>query len=139
MDHPNAVAARILVVDDDLANRTLITKALKRKGFVCSSAAGAVEARGLLDSRRYALVITDMRMWGEEGLDLIRYVTEEYPETAAMMVSGQNDRELEQKALRAGASSFIRKPVDVEDLLEKVESALERREAAIKLRKHQEW
>ncbi len=139
MTASDLAAKRVLVVDDELTARRLVVRILKGKDFECASAASVPEARGLLEAQSYALLITDMRMWGEEGLELIRFVTEEYPDMATIMVSGQDEGELEKRALQAGATFFIRKPLVVEDLLEKVEAALDGREEAIKLRKHQEW
>ncbi|MBW3595501.1 MAG: response regulator, partial [Actinobacteria bacterium] len=136
---PDPAGKRVLVVDDDLSIRRVIVKILNRKGFECSSAASVVEAQGLLETQPYALLITDMRMWGEEGLDLIRSASDDYPSMAAIMVSGLDDPDLAKKARQAGASYFIAKPVDADDLVEKVEAALEAREETIKLRKHQQW
>lgn len=130
---------RVLVVDDDLAQRSAIARMLKPKGFQCSSAASVVEAQGLLETQPYALLITDMRMWGEEGLDLIRSASDDYPEMAAIMISGLDDPDLAKKAVQAGASEFMAKPFDAKDLLEKVEAVLDARDEMIKLRRHQDW
>ena len=127
------------MVDDELTARRLIVRILKGMDIECASAAGVVEARGLLETQSYGLLITDMRMWGEEGLDLLRFVSDEYPDMATIMVSGQADEELERRALQAGASYFIRKPLVAEDLLEKVQAALDQSDEATKLRKHREW
>lgn len=129
----------VLVVDDELATRRMIVKVLTRKGFKCNAAASVIEAQGLLGTQEYALLITDMRMWGEEGLDLVRSATEQYPTMAAIMVSGLDDPELAKKAIQGGAAYFIGKPFKGEDLIEKVEAALDAREEMIKLRRHQEW
>lgn len=126
-----------LLVDDDLSSRRLLVRILEPKGFKCSSAASVAEARGLLAHQNYILVITDMRMWQEEGIELVRFVTDEYQGTAVIMVSGQTDEGLEKRAIQAGVSFFIRKPVDVEDLLEKVETALEEKAKEEALRRHQ--
>lgn len=127
---------RALVVDDDLASRRLMTRVLERQGFKCNSAASVGEARGLLEDEEYALLVTDMRMWGEEGLDLVRFATDEYPDVAVIMVSGMEATDLAQKAVQAGASFYIQKPIELDDFAQKVKVALEAREEAIKLRKH---
>ena len=117
----------------------LIIRILKDKGFRCDIAASVLEAQGLLETKSYAILITDMKMWGEAGLDLVRFATEEYPTMAAIMVSGSEEVDLDKKVLQAGASFFIRKPFEAQDLVEKVNTALDAREEAIKLRKHQQW
>ncbi len=117
----------------------MIVKVLERKGFQCNAAASVAEAQGLLETQEYALLITDMRMWGEEGLDLVREATEQYPTMAAIMVSGLDDPDLAKKAIQGGAAYFIGKPFEGEDLVEKTEAALEARAEMIKLRRHQQW
>lgn len=138
MYNAGAAGKRILVVDDELSSRRAIVKILQREGFECSAAASVVEAHGLLETQEYALLITDMRMWGEEGLDLVRSATEQYPTLAAIMVSGLDDPELARKAIQGGAAYFIGKPFKAEELIEKVEATLEARDDMIKLRRHQE-
>lgn len=129
---------RALVVDDDLGSRRLITRLLERQGISCDAAAGVMEARGLLEKTRYSLLVTDMRMWGEEGLDLVRFATDEYPEMAAIMVSGMDEAGLADKVVQAGASSYIQKPFTLEVFAENVAAAIEERAEMIKLRKHRE-
>lgn len=129
---------RALVVDDDLASRRLATRLLNRQGFTCSAAASVIEARTLLENGRYSLLVTDMRMWGEEGLDLVRFATDEYPEMAAIMVSGMDEAGLADRAVQAGASAYLRKPFDIEEFADQVAAALEERAEMIKLRKHRE-
>jgi len=136
MQQPGPPEKRVLVVDDDLAQRRLVVKILQRQGFDCNAAASVVEAQGLLETKPYGLLITDMRMWGEEGLELIRFASEVYPGMAAIMISGMDDPELERKALQSGASAFIQKPVTEEELMGEVDAALQKREQTIKLRSH---
>lgn len=139
MFRPDAVRRRILIVDDDLSNRRLMVKALTREGYECTAAASVVEAKGLLEGNSYSVLITDMRMWGEDGLELVRFTTDEYPDMAAIMVSGLADSDLASKSRQAGASAFLQKPMDIEELLKEVEIAVDSRDEAIKLRKHREW
>lgn len=110
----------------------------KGAGYRCMTAASTLEAKGLLETNRFGLVITDSRMWGEEGMELIRVISDEYPDTATIMVSGQDDPKLANLALQSGASSFLAKPFDQSQLLAKVEEALDRRDEEIKLRRHRD-
>lgn len=139
MLRPDAVRRRILIVDDDLSNRRLMVKALAREGYECTAAASVVEAKGLLEDNSYSVMITDMRMWGEDGLELVRFSTDEYPDMAAIMVSGLPASDLASKARQAGVSAFFEKPANIEELLTEVENAVDSRDEAIKLRKHREW
>ena len=128
---------RVLVVDDDLAQRMLIARILRRAGYECSSAMSTSEARYALSNESFGLLVTDVRMWAEDGLELVRYVDDEYPDTYSIVVTGFADDKLEERALRAGAFKLLLKPLDLETLTQTVEAAFEAREAAVALRRHQ--
>ena len=139
LQHPDPDRNRVLVVDDELAARRLLVRILERAGpYSCMTAASTLEAKGLLESHRFGLVITDSRMWGEEGIELVRMIGDEYSDTATIMVSGQDDPKLEDLALQSGAHSFVAKPFDAEQILAKVAEALDKRDEAVKQRRHRD-
>ena len=78
---------RILVVDDEEPVRRLFVEYLNQTNS-CASAANAQEALELLSQESFALVITDIQMPGLGGIELLRKVTERYPDTAVIIVSG---------------------------------------------------
>ena len=75
--------AKILIVDDELAIRNLITKYLQTAGYECHTAENAASAKEILASNTIDLLLTDIKMPGESGLDLIRYAKKHYPELLA--------------------------------------------------------
>ena len=98
----------ILIIDDEDLIRRMLGRMLRRKGFDTTLAASASEAREFLAERAFDLVLSDVNMPGESGLDLVRYVMETYPDTAAVMVTGVDDPQVAATALKIGAYGYIR-------------------------------
>jgi putative two-component system response regulator len=122
---------RILVVDDDPQICTAFVRILEDAGYRAASAASAEAARALLRGREIALVIVDVNLPGESGIELVRQIGLADPNVAAMMVSGLDDPGLAQTALEYGAYGYLTKPVRRNDLVIAVINALRRRELEI--------
>jgi putative two-component system response regulator len=130
--------ARLLVVDDDDAVRTTLALILKRGGYMCEEAAGGTEAKSLLQRLPISLVLTDMNMPGQSGMDLIGYIAERHPDTATIMVTAMDDRKLAEKAIEVGAYGYVIKPFEPNEILINVANALRRRRLEIESRAHRE-
>ena len=128
MTHPATTPARILIVDDDRHVRELVRRLLERAGYACAVAENGFEARRLLTTRRFELIVCDLQMPGESGLDVISHVRRAYPDTAAIMVTGVDDEKLADHALTLGAYGYVVKPFSSTDLSIQVLNALRRRE-----------
>ena len=126
--------ASILVVDDEAAIRRLLGEMLDMSGYKCALAADAAEARTFIRDRGFDLILCDVNMPGESGLDLIRYVLAEHQETAVIMVSGVDDTDIAETALQIGAFGYIIKPFRHNELMISIANALRRRELEIKNR-----
>lgn len=130
-------AGRVLVVDDDLSQRTLMTRMMRKAGYAPASAMSAMEARNLLRTESFGMLVTDLRMWGEDGLELVRYVSDRYPGTYSIVVTGFIEDDLERQCRQAGAYAIVAKPVDLEGITELVGAAFEERSEKVALRRHQ--
>lgn len=130
--------ARLLVVDDDPAVRTTLAQILKRSGYACEAAAGATEAKSLLQRLPISLVLTDMNMPGQSGMELIGHIVERHPETATIMVTAVDDRGLAEKAIEVGAYGYVVKPLEPNEILINVANALRRRRLEMESRAHRE-
>lgn len=117
---------RILIVDDEDCVRQLFADYLG-ENYSCETAADAQEAMELLAREPFALVVSDMRMPGLSGIELLRKITERYPDTAVIMVSGVDRTQRVLDAIRMGASDYLLKPCELDVLTASVERALERR------------
>ena len=130
--------ASILVVDDEEQGRSLLARVLERGGHSSRQAASAAEARMLLRGQPFELLLCDVCMPGESGLDLIRDVLTQSPEIAVVMASADDDPELVQTALDIGAYGYILKPFRHNEILTGVSNALRRRSLEIENRAHLE-
>jgi cyclic di-GMP phosphodiesterase len=126
--HSATTPARILIVDDERLVRDLVRRLLERGGYTCAVAENAFEARRLLSTRRFELIVCDLQMPGESGLDVVSHVRRAYPGTAAIMVTGVDDEQLADHALALGAYGYVVKPFSSTDLSIQVLNALRRRE-----------
>jgi diguanylate cyclase (GGDEF)-like protein len=131
-------AARILVVDDEDLLRKHTRRHLERAGYTCDAAANVKEARGYLDEHVYEVVLCDVRMPGESGLALIEHITTTSPDTSTVMISGVDDTETAERALRLGAVGYVVKPFERNELLINISNALHRRDMKLENRRQQQ-
>ncbi|MBW1787522.1 MAG: response regulator [Deltaproteobacteria bacterium] len=130
--------ANILIVDDEKAIRSVIGEVLRLKGHDCTLAADAMEARELLGKDAFDLVLCDIKMPGESGLEFIRYAIEAHPNTAAIMITSMNDPAMGEDAIRIGVYDYIIKPFDLNGVVISVANALRRRQLEIDNRAYRE-
>jgi len=127
---------QIMIVDDEEPIRRLLSRMLKMNGDTCTLAADAKEARAFLKDQNFDLILCDVNMPGESGIDFIRYVLSEYPETAAIMVTAVDDPEVAESALEVGAYGYIIKPFEPNEVMNNVSNALRRQKLEIENRRH---
>ncbi len=138
-NEPLPVASpHILIVDDEEPIRHILGQMLQRHGYSCTLAADAPDARASLELKDFALILCDVNMPGESGLDLIKEILIERPSLAAVMVTGIDSAELANTALDAGASGYVIKPFERNEILICVANALRRRRLEIDNRTHRE-
>lgn len=119
-----ATQYRCLVVDDETDIRELVVLTLERMGIVAESASNLADARHLLQTYRYDLCLTDMRLPDGLGLDLVQFINQSYPELPVAVITAYGSAENAVSALKAGAYDYITKPISLKQLRPLVESAL---------------
>src|SRR5688572_2104151 len=102
--------AHVLVVDDDRHIRELVRLLLEDAGHTCTGAASAKDAWACLREQDFELVLCDVRMPGQSGLELARHIIAEHPDTPVVMVTGLDDAGIGQAALAFGAYGYVIKP-----------------------------
>lgn len=119
---------RILVVDDDYASRLMLKKALEqtRQGYEVVLSSSGDEALELLKDQQFDLMITDLIMDGLSGLDLISEVRNLEQDVATILLTGHASIETAVQAVRLGASDYLLKPINLEELQLRVLRAFER-------------
>jgi two-component system, NtrC family, sensor kinase len=115
---------RILIVDDEAAIRKLLTKYLEEAGFQCENADGVSSAKKVLAVATFDLLVTDLKMPGESGLDLIRYAKSHFPEMGRIMITGYGAEEIAAEVMEVGIYGYIIKPATKEMVLITVKNAL---------------
>jgi DNA-binding response OmpR family regulator len=114
-------SARILLVDDDAAGRTALCRALRRMHYeVEAHAAGAPALESLGDGTGFDLVITDIKMPGMDGLELLRRVKEASAELPVILITAFGTIENAVEAISQGASDYLTKPLGLPEVRAKV-------------------
>ena len=116
----------ILLVDDEQGIRTVMGLSLRDAGYNVITVASGEEALQLFAERPIPIVITDIRMPGMNGLDLLKHIKILAPETEVILISGHADLEMASQGLKLEASDFITKPIDDDLLHISLKRALER-------------
>ncbi len=118
---------RILIVDDEARMAESIKEYFEPEGLDSDLAANGEEARRMLEEKPYDALVSDLRMPGMDGMQLLRWVKEEGPEIPAIMISAHGDIRDAVEAMREGAYDYLVKPFDPDELLLKVRKAVENR------------
>ncbi len=124
----NKAEGTILIVDDDPAVRSTMTVLLRRVHYRVLDADNIRQAAQLLGEQSVDLVIVDLRLGDEDGIDLIRLVKERHPDTEAILLTGYGTIESSVAAMKAGAFDYVTKPFSNDEFLLRVSKALERRQ-----------
>ena len=114
---------KILVVDDEVLMRNFLVEALKRKGIETIAAENGEKALNLLKDHSFDMVITDMKMPGLTGMDVLKYVKEVSPRTLVIVVTAFGTIENAVEAMRSGAFHYLIKPFSLESLMANIEKA----------------
>jgi two-component system sensor histidine kinase/response regulator len=104
----------VLIVDDDPALLQALPQTLRLRmgGVTVETADSAAAALDLIAVREYDAIVTDIKMPGMDGLELLAEIRTRRPDTPTLIITGHGENELVVRALRAGASDFIQKPID---------------------------
>ncbi|MBX3082712.1 MAG: response regulator transcription factor [Anaerolineae bacterium] len=122
----DGVSANILVVDDEGAIRYSIGKTLQRVGYQVSAAASAEEALNMLGEQLFDVVLTDIRMPGLTGVELLSRIKEKAPDAIVILMTGYASLGTAVEALRLGAHDYLIKPISSQDIRQSVARGLER-------------
>ncbi len=113
MDH---LGKRIFVIEDDGEMRDLLKDFLKREGYEVDSVDNGSEAFRKLARQAFDLIITDVRMPGLSGLDILPGIKKLQPQASIFVITAFGSDEVCQKAFERGASVYLRKPIDLPNL-----------------------
>ncbi len=115
------MAGRVLVVDDEPLKRITLQIELSEHGYEVYEAADAQAARRIFDARPIDVVVTDVRMPGLSGLDLLTYVKQAHPEVEVILMTAYATVDTAVLAIKRGAYDYITKPFTTQELLAKLD------------------
>jgi putative nucleotidyltransferase with HDIG domain len=129
----------VLVVDDEEPIRNALRKYLKQQQFEVFAAASTDEALQQLRMHKVALMLSDIRMPGTSGVDLVPQALEIEPDLAILMLTAVNDATSAALCMQRGAMDYLTKPIELADLGRAVQRALKRREMQLENRHLNQW
>jgi len=118
---------KLLVVDDDKTARRNMEHVLTRDGYAVTTATDGIEALDCLDVDRFDLVVTDLKMKGVDGMEVLRKAKERDPNVEVIVVSGYATMPTTVETIKKGSYHFLAKPLQLDDLRSTIKKALEQK------------
>lgn len=121
------IQAKVLLVDDEVDFIDSLSNRLEVRGLTVSTSSGGAEALDLLHEQKFDVVVLDLSMPGMDGLEVLKKMKAEAPDTEIIMLSGHGSIKASTEAIKLGAEDFLEKPLDLGTLLEKIDEAKDKR------------
>lgn len=128
----------ILTVDDEESIRRLLLQKLSSEGYQCKQAGNAEQALDKLRNNLIDLVILDIRMPGKSGIELLPEIKVSYPDTAVIMATATSDINVAIQCMKQGASDYLTKPFNLDEVILSVDRALEKRRLELEIKEYQQ-
>ena len=123
---------RLLVIDDERAINDTLQDSLRQAGYEVDGAYDGVEGLGLLRYKDYDLVLLDIRMPRKDGIEVLEFIREEYPHIQIIIITGLASLEEIQETVKMGAFACMKKPFRLEEVLDRVAKALQKKKPKAK-------
>src|SRR5580698_6827406 len=117
---------KVLIVDDEVSRAETMAEALERIGYELVLAHSGTEGLKILEREEPAVILTDLKMEGMDGLTLLKKAKQELPDAEIVVITGHGDVQTAVEAMRAGAANYVQKPVGLEELRTMVDKAADR-------------
>jgi DNA-binding NtrC family response regulator len=119
--------AKVLLVDDEEEFIAALTKRLETRHLKVMAASSGQDAIATVDRQEFDAIILDLAMPGMDGLETLKRIKQNHPEAEIIMLTGHGSIRTGIEAMKLGAEDFLEKPVDIHQLLEKIEKAKNKR------------
>ena len=118
--------SKILIIEDEESIRRVLNKVLMQddKSYSITEAVDGLDGISKINSSKYDLILCDIKMPKKDGIEVLKHILKECPNTPTIMISGHGDLETAVESMRLGAFDYISKPPDLNRLLNSVRSAL---------------
>lgn len=118
----------IMVIDDEKIVGAMAKRSLEQEDYEVETFLDGESALARLKEKSFDIVITDLKMKGIDGLEILRTVKQLYPETVVIMITAFANLDVAIEALRDDVHDFFPKPVKIKDLKASIKKALEKKE-----------
>ena len=117
----------VMMVDDEVEFLSTLTKRLRKRGVHITGVESGEKALETLERGQYDVVILDVRMPGMDGIEVLRIIKDRYPLVEVIMLTGHANVEVAVQGMELGAFDYLMKPMDIDELLYKVEDAFKKK------------
>ncbi|MEE8374256.1 MAG: HD domain-containing phosphohydrolase [Dehalococcoidia bacterium] len=128
---------RVLIVDDEESIRNILGRKLETEGYECVVKSDGKEALDTASTQHFDLVLTDVKMPGLSGIDVLTQIMADHPDTAVILITAVANTQTAVEAMKLGAHDYVIKPFDLDDLSMRITRALEGKRLAIENREYQ--
>src|SRR6476620_10596877 len=126
--------SKILVVDDEVSIREFLDIMLKKEGYEVTLAEDGQKAKDILSKKSFDMVISDLQMPNVTGLELLKFVKDNYPDLVFMMITAFGTTETAVEAMKIGAYDYITKPFKLDEVRLNISNALRSRNLEVENR-----
>jgi DNA-binding NtrC family response regulator len=119
---------QVMLVDDEVEFLNTLTKRLRKRGVDIKGVESGERALEALKEGQYDVIILDVRMPGMDGIEVLKKIKDGYPLTEVIMLTGHANVEVAVQGMELGAFDYLMKPMDIDELLYKVEDAFKKKQ-----------
>jgi DNA-binding NtrC family response regulator len=123
---------KALFVDDEAEYLQTAIKRMKKRGMDIVGVSSGPEALTILSEQKMDVVVMDMRMPGMDGIQALREIKQRYPLVEVIMLTGHASMEAAIQGMELGAFDYLMKPIDLDELIYKIQDAFQKRQLQIK-------
>jgi DNA-binding NtrC family response regulator len=132
------LSARVLLVDDEEDFTDALSKRLEARNLKVKTVNRGEDAVHMVDEQSFDVIILDLAMPGMDGLETLEQIKANHPDAEIIMLTGHASVESSVKAMKIGAEDFMEKPVDITELMNKIEEAHKKRVIVLQKRSMKE-
>ncbi len=129
-----SMSAKLLIVDDEKRMCAILREALAAPGLAVTTAGSGEAAWAALSLERYDVIVSDIKMTGMSGVELLKKVKAAWPETEVLLMTAYADARTAVEAMKSGAFDYIIKPFEIDELRLKVRNLLEKHRLSVENR-----
>lgn len=118
---------RILVIDDDVSFCVMLKTFLEKKGFSVKNAFNSKDAMLAVDDENFAVVLTDVRLPDNDGIELLKYIKDKSASTQVVLMTGYAEIKTAVNAMKLGAFDYVAKPINPDEILYTIKQALDKK------------